>query len=83
MFDWRQLQRWGLDESQLPPEAIIRFREPSLWSAYRLYIIGAVTIVALQALMIGSLLLQRARRRRAELEVQHNRVELAQPLLTR
>jgi signal transduction histidine kinase len=77
MFDWRQLQRWGLDESQLPPEAIIRFREPSLWSAYRLYIIGAVTIVALQALMIGSLLLQRARRRRAELEVQHNRVELA------
>ena len=77
MFDWRQLQRWGLDESQLPPEAIIRFREPSLWSTYRLYVIGAVTIVALQALMIGSLLLQRARRRRAELETQHHRVELA------
>jgi signal transduction histidine kinase len=77
MFDWRQLQRWGLDESQLPPEAIIRFREPSLWSAYRLYVIGAVTIVALQALMIGSLLLQRARRRRAELALQHQRMELA------
>ena len=77
MFDWRQLQRWGLDESQLPPEAIIRFRESSLWSTYRLYVIGAVTIVALQALMIGSLLLQRARRRRAELETQHHRVELA------
>ncbi len=77
MFDWRQLQRWGLDESQLAPGAVIRFREASLWSAYRLYVIGAVTIVALQALMIGSLLLQRARRRRAELEVQHHRVELA------
>jgi ABC-type uncharacterized transport system substrate-binding protein len=25
MFDWRELQRWGIDESQLPPEAIIRF----------------------------------------------------------
>ena len=77
MFDWHQVQRWGLSESELPPEAIIRFREPSLWSTYRLYVIGAATIVALQALMIGSLLLQRARRRRAELETQHHRVELA------
>ena len=77
MFDWRQLQRWNLSESELPAEAIVRFRQPSLWSEYRLYVIGAVTLVALQALMIGSLLLQRARRRRAELALQRHRTELA------
>lgn len=77
MFDWRQLQRWGLSESQLPPEAIVRFREPSLWREYRLYLVGAIALVALQALMIGALLLQRTQRRRAELAAQQQRVELA------
>ena len=77
MFDSRQLQRWGLSESQLPPQAVVRFREPSLWSEYRLYVIGVAILVALQALMIGSLLLQRVRRRQAELAVQRHRVELA------
>jgi signal transduction histidine kinase len=77
MFDWRQLQRWGLSESELPAGAIIRFREPSVWREYRLYVLGAAAIVALQALMIGSLLLQRARRRRAEHAVHRHQVELA------
>ena len=79
MFDWRQLQRWGINEGQLPLEAIVRFRELSLWSEYRLNVIGVVALVALQALMIGSLLLQRVRRRRAELEAQRHRVELRTP----
>ena len=76
MFDWRQLQRWGLSESELPAGAIVRFREPSVWREYRLYVIGAAAIVALQALMIGSMLLQRSRRRRAEHEVHRHQVEL-------
>jgi signal transduction histidine kinase len=77
MFDWRQLQRWGVSESQLPPGAAVSFREASLWSEHKLYVVGAVAIVALQAAMIGSLLLQRARRRRAELAAQRHRAELA------
>ena len=31
MVDWRQLRRWGLDETRLPPGTIVRFEEPSLW----------------------------------------------------
>ena len=67
-LDWRQLQRWNISESRLPPGAIVHFRPPSLWSEYKLYVIGAVAIVALQGLLIGSLLLQRSSRRRAEEE---------------
>jgi PAS domain S-box-containing protein len=65
-FDWRALQRWGISESRLPPNSIVRFRPPSLWEEYRWYILGALFIFALQGAMIADLLLQRSRLRRAE-----------------
>ena len=36
VFDWRELQRWGIPESRLPPDAEVRFRPPSLWEQHRL-----------------------------------------------
>jgi len=48
-----------------------------LWEEYRWTILGALLIFALQAAMIAGLLLQRMRWRRAELELQRNREELA------
>ena len=45
-FDWRQLQRWGIDTSRLPVGADVRFRQPSAWESYRWYIVAAVTVVA-------------------------------------
>jgi signal transduction histidine kinase len=77
MFDWQALKRWGISESRLPPNSIVRFRPPSLWQEYRWTILGALFIFAMQAAMIAGLLLQRTRRRRAELELQRNREELA------
>ncbi len=65
-FDWRQLQRWGIDRSRLPVGADVRFRQPSAWELYRWYIVVAGTVVAVQTLLIGGLLAQRARRRLAE-----------------
>ena len=35
MFDWRELQRWGISESRLPPGSVVQFRGPSLWDEYR------------------------------------------------
>ena len=32
IFDWRELQRWGIPESRLPPGSVVRYRAPSLWS---------------------------------------------------
>src|SRR5262249_16770476 len=75
MVDWRALKRWGISESRLPPNSIVLFRPPSLWEEYRWTILGALLIFALQAAMIAGLLLQRMRRRRAELELQRNREE--------
>ena len=65
-FDWRQLRRWRIDASSLPPDADIRFRPRTVWEEYRRYVVGALIVVVVQAALITALLTQRARRRRAE-----------------
>jgi PAS domain-containing protein len=66
MVDWRQLRRWGLDETRLPRGTIVRFEEPSLWKQYRREILAVIAVVLLQSALIVALLLQQRRRRFAE-----------------
>jgi PAS domain S-box-containing protein len=66
VVDWRQLQRWGLSEADLPAGTIVRFKEPSLWNLYREQIIALIAILLVQSLLILGLLVQKRRRRRAE-----------------
>ena len=71
-FDWRELQRWGIPESRLPPGSVVRYRAPSLWSAYRGTVLSAVGVLAVQSLLIVGLLYQRRARQRAEIESRRN-----------
>jgi PAS domain S-box-containing protein len=66
MFDWRELRRWNVNEKRLPPDSVVRFKEATYWEQHHRFILGAVTLCALQAFLIGALLIQRRRRRRAE-----------------
>jgi signal transduction histidine kinase len=68
LFDWRELQRWSIDESRLPPNSVVRFRAPSLWHEYRLTVLGAAAVLLIQSLLIIGLLYQRRARQRAEFE---------------
>jgi signal transduction histidine kinase len=70
MFDARQLARWGIRESALPAGSEVLFREPSLFQRYRNVALIVVTVVVLQSAIIGALLIQRQKRRRAEAENQ-------------
>jgi PAS domain S-box-containing protein len=75
MFDWRQLQRWGIDEDRLPPGSVIRFREFTAWQKYKWRIVGTIAVVVLQAVLICALLIQRKRlQRRAVALVEAQRV---------
>jgi PAS domain S-box-containing protein len=65
-FDARQLRRWQISESQLPPGSIVSFRTQPFLTQYRGYILSGVCIIAGQLVLIGGLLVQRRRRRRAE-----------------
>ena len=81
-YDWRELQRWNISAERLPPGSVISFRQPTVWERYRWWMVGALVIFAAQAAMIASLMLQRARRRRAEAELSESQqlMELATTL---
>lgn len=66
MFDWRQLRRWNLAESSLPPDSVVRYREFTFWELYKWRIVAGLTLIVLQAAFIVVLLVERRRRRRAK-----------------
>jgi two-component system sensor histidine kinase UhpB len=72
LFDGRALRHWRIEESVLPPGSRVLFDDPTPWQAYRDYVLAAAAIVAAQALLIGALLAQRFRRRRAEQALRHS-----------
>ena len=61
-FDWRELQRWQISDQNLPAGSIVRFRPVTFWGQYRGRIIGGITVIVVQALLIAGLLFQRATR---------------------
>jgi signal transduction histidine kinase len=66
VFDWRQLQRWGIGEAQLPGGSQILFHEPTFWEQYRWRVVLVVAVFLLQAALIAALWFEDRRRRKAE-----------------
>ena len=65
-FDWREMQRWGISESRLPPGSEVLFREPTAWERYRWQITSILLVLLGLVSMITWLLVERFGRRRAE-----------------
>ena len=66
LFDWRQLDRWGIDETRLPPDSQVDYRPFSIWALYKWYILGGVALFLLQSALVVGLFVSRAQRQRAE-----------------
>jgi signal transduction histidine kinase/ABC-type uncharacterized transport system substrate-binding protein len=77
IFNWKQMERWGVVESDLPPGSEIRFREPSLWDRYRWQVVAVMAVILIQAALISILLHERKKRSNAELEAHQRLSELA------
>jgi signal transduction histidine kinase len=75
-FDWRELQRWGIPESRLPPGSEIHFRTPTAWEQYRAYVFAALTAILIQTGVILWLLYEHRRRRIAEVLARTTMAEL-------
>jgi signal transduction histidine kinase len=77
IYDERELRRWHISETRLPPGSTVAFREPTFWVQYRWLIAAIVAGLLLQAALIGGLLYERRRRRLAEIQSQQRLSELA------
>jgi signal transduction histidine kinase len=66
LADARELKRWGLAASRLPPGTVVSFDEKSLWEEHHTAILLTFAIVVIQALAISGLLFERRRRAIAE-----------------
>ena len=76
-YDWRQLQKWGIKDSLLPPGSEIFFREPSALEKYRWQIALVFALILIQGAMISGLLRERRRRQLAEVQSRQRMAELA------
>jgi hypothetical protein len=65
-YDWREMQRWGISEKNLPPGSEILFRPPTAWEQYKMPISAITAAILAQALLIAWLIHERQYRRRVE-----------------
>jgi signal transduction histidine kinase len=75
-YDWRELQRWNIAESGLPPGSEVHFREPSAWERYRVQMLAIIAAFLAQAMLIGWLFYEHRRRHLAEILARNSMAEL-------
>lgn len=76
VYDWRQLKRWNIPESALPMGSRVMYREATLWDLYKSYIIGAISLILFESILIIALVMNLQKRKRAEIALRNSRQDL-------
>jgi signal transduction histidine kinase len=66
IFDWRQLKRWDISESKIPPESTVLFRQPTDWERYKYRIITLLAFLVAETALVFLLIWLIQRRSRAQ-----------------
>ena len=74
---WRQMQRCGISESNLPAGSTVYLREPTVWERYWWQIAVIIAVVLVQGGFISVLLHEHRRRQFAEVQSRQRMAELA------
>ncbi len=77
VVDHEQMVRWGVDARLLPPSAVVGNRPVSFFQDNRGPILGGLAFMLVQAAVIGALIVNISRRRRAERELSAKAAQLA------
>ena len=72
VFDYPQLQRWGITESRLPPDSLVVNRPDTFYERNRPRILGGIAFGALQSVVIAVLIINIQRRRRIESQLKQD-----------
>jgi PAS domain S-box-containing protein len=77
LCDWRELKRWNIPESLVPPGSEIRFRPPSVWDTHREGIIAGIALISTETFLILGLVINLRRRRLAERSLSESEARLS------
>jgi PAS domain S-box-containing protein len=75
-YDWRELRKWNIPETAVPPGAAIIFRQPSLWEEHRQGILVTLAIIGSESALIIGLLINRRKRRKTESSLIESEIRL-------
>lgn len=77
MVDWRQLNRFGLAQNELPPGSVLLNWEYSPWELYRWRVLGLSAVLLIETLLIVLLFRNISNRKRAQETLRRREGELA------
>ena len=71
-FDLREMKRFGVSNTVLPPETVLAFRELTLWEREKNTILIAALIVSIETALVLALFIAVRRRRQGQRELQES-----------
>jgi len=71
-FDWRELRRWSVSESRLPPQSLVLFRAPTLWERDKWVLVTGAAIGIVEGLLVLGLVVNLTKRKRTELSLRES-----------
>ena len=77
IFNWTQIERWGVNPDHLPAESIFINRPLSLWGQYKAEVVTAMLVILILSTMTVALVIQNQRRKLAEMSVRETAIHLA------
>lgn len=76
LYDWRELQRWGIAAELLPEGSEVKYVQYSAWELYKWYIMLGLFLVILQAVTILRLMMTKARLSKLEKSLRSTNIDL-------
>jgi PAS domain S-box-containing protein len=66
LYDGRELKRWDIPETAVPPGSEIRYRQPSFWEEHKREVTGVAVLILVETALIFGLVTNLLNRRKAE-----------------
>jgi signal transduction histidine kinase/DNA-binding response OmpR family regulator len=76
IYEWKELKKWDIDLDKLPPNSVIQNRLPDFFELFKWQIMGGITLLVVESLLVFFLLINIRKRRAAERELRGYQTEL-------
>ncbi|MEI7616198.1 MAG: ABC transporter substrate binding protein, partial [Actinomycetota bacterium] len=68
-FDWNEMKKWGIKETNLPTGSIIVNKDPGIWDLYKRQIIFLLFVLISETLLIIFLVIQQILKKKAQCDL--------------